>query len=191
MISVEYPEGGRVVRIDAVPRDAEAAERYPARMRVALKGSEAERLKRARLRGEILHLDRGAEVTFQSLPPAFAHDVGRTFAAELRIDYWIGADLQVLAEISAEEIQTPFSGSFELVGDVAVLPQLESGQEMEIGEDWIVEILGEEVRLGRRNIHFRPRAVHRGELVEPGRQVVEIEPEPLPKMKSSGGCWGD
>jgi hypothetical protein len=87
MISVEYPEGGRVVRIDAVPRDAEAAERYPARMRVALKGPEADRLERARLRGEILHLDRGAEVTFQSLPPAFASDVGRTFEAELRIDF--------------------------------------------------------------------------------------------------------
>jgi hypothetical protein len=323
MISVEYPEEGRVVRIDAVPRDAEAAERYPARMQVAIAGPDAERLEQARLRGEILHLKRGAEVTFQSLPPAFAHDVGRPVDAELRIDFtpdpwtaefraiavaheeslrvtmepivasgdwdrsyegrfgglkislltrfeegreavsvtwthssdasparhqlaalrflalmheegefvmceceegqrlltgpnrsadidprlpalislltdvvaiedWIGADLRVAAEISAEEIEmiarvaqavragkTPFLGkSFELVGDVEALPLIEGGKDMEIGEEWVVEIFGQEVVLGRRSVHFRPLEVRRGELVEPGRQEVEIDPGP-------------
>lgn len=323
MISVEYPEEGRVVRIDAVPRDAEAAERYPARMQVALAGPDAERLEQARLRGEILHLKSGAEVTFQSLPPAFAHDVGRPFDAELQIDFtpdpwtaefraiavareeslrvtmepivasgdwdrayegrfgglkislltrleegreavsvtwthssdaspardqlaalrflelmheegefvmceceegqrlltgpnrsadidsrlpalislftdvvaiedWIGADLRVAAEISAEEIEmiarvaqavragkAPFLGkSFELVGDVEALPLIEGGKDMEIGEEWVVEIFGQEVVLGRRSVHFRPLGVRRGELVEPGRQAVEIDPGP-------------
>jgi hypothetical protein len=319
-ISVEYTEDGRVVRIDAVPRDAEAAERFPTRMQVRLSGADAEQLERARLRGESLHLKRGADVTMRSLPPAFAHEEGRTFEAELWVDFtpdpwtaefrvstadreeslrvtmepahappdwdracegrfggltisllarltegrervgvrwkhrsdgspareqlkalrflatmhddgefvmceceggrrllggpnkdtavdvrvpalitlltdvvtiedWIGADLCVPAEISAEEIETiawaaeairagrsRFTGTFELVGDVEVLPQIENGKDMEIGEDWVVEIFGEKLGLGRRTVHFRPLVVHRGALVEPGRQVVEIEP---------------
>lgn len=70
-------------------------------------------------------------------------------------------------------------GLRDLVGDVEALPQLESGEEMDIGEDWMVEVFGREVMLGRRTVHFRPVAVRRGELVEPGRQVVEIEPGPF------------
>jgi hypothetical protein len=83
-ISVEYPDGGRVVRVDAVPRDAEAAERFPTRMVVGLSGPHAEQFEQASLRGEILHLERGAEVTLRSLPPAFAHEEGRTCEGALR-----------------------------------------------------------------------------------------------------------
>jgi hypothetical protein len=324
VISVEYPEDGQVVRIDAVPRDAEATERFPTRMQVALSREDAERLDRASLRGEVLHLERGADVTLQSLPPAFAHDVGRTFEAELRIDFtpdpweaefraitatgeesvrvrmdpvvappewdrvyegrfggltitlsarlrdgdeavavkwthrsdgspareqlvalrflaamheegemvmreceegrrllsgpnqtvaaadrlpaltshiadvvviedWVGTDLKVPAEISGQEIaalaevaeairarRAQFTGeSFGLVGDAELIPQFEGGPEVEIGEDWVIEIFDETLALGRRSVKFRPLAVRRGELVEPGRQQVEIEPGPL------------
>jgi hypothetical protein len=323
MLSIEYPEDGRVVRIDAVPRDAEAAERYPARIRFALPSPDAERLDQARLRGEPVRFDKGVEATWQSLPPAFAHDVGRTFDAGVFIDFtpdpwiaefrasacareeslrlemksahappewdrayeghvgglaisllarledrqavslkwthrsdgspareqmkalrflaamheggefvmceceegrrllsgpndatamdvrlprllslmtdvvsiedWIGADLKVPAEISGIDLETaaaaarairdgrePFAGEhFRLVGDPRALPKFEGADDMDIGEDWIVEMFGEEVMLGRRTLHFRPSAVHLREVVEPGRQVIEIEPSPL------------
>jgi hypothetical protein len=121
------------------------------------------------------------------------------FADVVSIEDWIGTDLRVPAEISAEDMRsiaqvahavragkTRFTGTFQLVGDVEVLPDLESGQDMDIGEDWVVEIFNEEVMLGRRTVHFRPVTVHRGELVEPGRQAVEIEPGPFVE---DGDLW--
>src|SRR4029077_12148062 len=80
-------EAGRVVRIDAVPRDDEGSQRFPAVMRVVLRGAEAEALERARRRGEELDLVRGAEATWPSLPPGFADRVGETFEAKLRVDF--------------------------------------------------------------------------------------------------------
>lgn len=333
-ISVEYPENGQVVRIDAVPRDDEAAERFPARMLIVLTGPHAEQLERASLRGEVLHLRRGAEVTIQSLPPAFADEVGRTFEAELQIDFtpdpwvaefrasttkreesvrvtmepagapsgwdrryegryggltvsllarlgegeervgakwsyrsdgspareqlaalrfleamheegefvmcecedgrrllagpnqpaaipaefaawlslltdvisienWMGADLRVPTEIPAEQMETiarvahevragqaEFTDrTFELVGDTEAVPKVVRGSDMKIDERWVVEIFGEEMVLGRRSLHFQPHAVRAGELVEPGRQVVEIEPGPFDDAQEDQLWW--
>jgi hypothetical protein len=66
----------------------------------------------------------------------------------ITIEDWIGADLRVPAEISGEEIKTiarvanairagrsGFSGTFERVGDVEALPQIENGEDMKIGDD--------------------------------------------------------
>lgn len=89
--------------------------------------------------------------------------------------------LETIAQ-AAEAIRagrSRFSGTFELVGDVKALPQIENGADVEIGEAWVVKIFGDDVALGRRSVQFQPLAVRRGELVEPGRQAVEIEPAPV------------
>lgn len=89
VISVESTEGGGTIRIDAVPRDAEAAARYRPTLRVAFSGEEGERqrlrFEQALSRNRPVSVSGGVSVTFDRLPPAFAGQVGEPFAAEVRI----------------------------------------------------------------------------------------------------------
>lgn len=117
------------------------------------------------------------------------------------IEDWVGFDLSVPREISAEELErvaftadairsrrTPFRAKhFDLVGDAAAIPHLMTGANMAIGEAWFVEILGQELELGRRTVHFRPKVVHHEGEVEPGRHAVQIEPDD--KADPDGLFW--
>lgn len=89
MISLESRDGESTVRIDAVPRDAEAAKRYRPTLQVAFAGEEgrreAERFERALARNRPVKVSAGVTVTFEQVPPAFADEIGRPFAAEVEI----------------------------------------------------------------------------------------------------------
>jgi hypothetical protein len=119
VISLESRDGNRMVRIDAVPRDAEAAERYRPTFQVAFCGEEgqleAKRFEQALARGRPIKVSAGVSVTFQRMPPAFAGQVGEPFAAEVRIGP------QALAPWSAEFSVRAAGGEERMVVEMAAL----------------------------------------------------------------------
>jgi hypothetical protein len=112
VISVESSDGECTVRIDAVPRDTEAADRYRPKLRVAFSGEEGrrerERFEQALARNRPVSVQDGVIVTFDRLPPAFANGVGEPFAATVMIrpqlDPW-PAEFLVSSAVAEETLR--------------------------------------------------------------------------------------
>lgn len=87
---MSYAESdGRVrSRVDIVPRDEEAMERYGPEFTLAAQEGEAgqraaERLQAALSRGEAVEIDDGIDVTFTRMPPAFEDMVGQRLTGKV------------------------------------------------------------------------------------------------------------
>lgn len=112
VISLERSNGQQTVRIDAVPRDAEAAERFRPTVQVVFDGDDGEverrRLDDALMRNQPVTISRGVSATFTQMPPAFGEAVGRPFAAEISIrpnrDPW-PAEFRVLVGGDEQSVQ--------------------------------------------------------------------------------------
>lgn len=82
IMSVGGTEEGISVRIDAVPRDADALERYAPRLRMDFDPDErgqraVEAIARAVREGREVSVDEGVEITAEQLPPLFEEMVGK------------------------------------------------------------------------------------------------------------------
>ena len=90
MISVSSTEQDVTVRVDAVPRDEDAARRFAPALSIGFTDDEegveaARRFNDAIERGRPVSIDKGVEVTPNQMPPLFAEHVGEKIRASVSI----------------------------------------------------------------------------------------------------------
>jgi len=90
MISVSSTEGDITVRVDAIPRDEDAAKRFAPALSIGFTddeegGEAARRFNEAMERGRPVSLDKGIEVTPKQMPPLLAKHVGERIRGSLAI----------------------------------------------------------------------------------------------------------
>jgi hypothetical protein len=90
MISVSSTEGDVTVRVDAIPRDEDAAKRFAPALSIGFTEDEegveaARRFTEAIERGRPVSIDKGVEVTPKQMPPLLAAHVGETIRGSVSI----------------------------------------------------------------------------------------------------------
>lgn len=202
VISLEQSDGQRTVRIDAVPRDAEAAQRFRPILKVVFDGddgdAERRRLDDALMRNQPVTISQGINATWTQLPPAFGDAVGKPFAAEISIqpnrDPWL-AEFRVLvdgdaqtAQVKMDPVDEPQAGwdiAFEghLGGlCISLLARLGEGQEW-IAINWTHRLDGSPAREQLRALRLIAAVHEEGDLIvrecEQGIQLMRARNERL------------